>query len=224
MLRTATTAAIFALGVAVTGVLVNSASDSEMVPIRLADRVLAVAVNEVTVAQWRACSDAGACEAIAGQGEDADSLPITGVNWFDVQAYISWANAAEGRHFRLPTAEEWRLISGKPMQPKRKPLFDDPRMAWAASYGQEDTPAGPVRLQGTWSTSRDGIHDLEGNVWEWTASCNSATQDPARCAAMHVMGAHDAVMSVFVRDPESGGCATGKPPTHIGFRLVEDPS
>jgi formylglycine-generating enzyme required for sulfatase activity len=222
MLRSAIFGAVLAMGVAVTALLVNGTSGQEMVPVRLADRMLSVAVNEVTVAQWQACSDAGACEVIARPDGNAGLLPVTGVNWFDVQAYISWTNETEGRRFRLPTIDEWRLINGKPEQPKRKPLFEDPRMAWAAAYGQEDTPGGPVRVQGSWSTSKDGIHDMDGNVWEWTASCSNAMQCPTRCAAMHVMGAHDAIMSVFVRDPASGGCATGKPPTHIGFRLVED--
>lgn len=222
MPRTGIFTALIAVSLAATPFLVDSKSDRGMVPVRLAGKSLAVAVNEVTVAQWQACVENQACDAVAAPGPDADVWPVTGVNWFDVQAYITWVNAAEGRRFRLPTFDEWRLISRKLGQAKRKPLFDDPRMAWAANYGQENTPGGPVRPQGAWSTSNDGIHDLDGNVWEWTASCTSAAQDPTRCAAMHVMGAHDAVMSVFVRDPASGGCATGKPPTHIGFRLVED--
>jgi formylglycine-generating enzyme required for sulfatase activity len=98
-------------------------------------------------------------------------------------------------------------------------------MAWAAQYGQEETPGGPVRTQGSWSGTADGIFDVNGNVWEWTDSCITAAPlgvDATRCPAMKVMGAHASVLSVFVRNPASGGCATGKPPTHVGFRLVED--
>jgi hypothetical protein len=62
MLRSAIFGAVLAVGVAVTALLVNGTSGQEMVPVRLADRMLSVAANEVTVAQWQACSDAGACE------------------------------------------------------------------------------------------------------------------------------------------------------------------
>jgi hypothetical protein len=30
------------------------------------------------------------------------------------------------------------------------------------------------------------------------------------------------VLSIFVRDPASGGCSAGVPPANIGFRLVRD--
>ena len=102
---------------------------------------------------------------------------------------------------------------------------DDPRLAWAANYGQEETPGGPVRPQGAWSRSKDGVRDLDGNVWEWTASCMDTQQAGVtadRCPAFKAMGAHTATVSVFVRNPAAGGCSSGKPPTHIGFRLVED--
>lgn len=220
MLRTGFILAAVAAGLAVLSLPGEVEVGYEMVPVRLQGKSLAMAVNEVTVAQWRQCESEGACDALASAA--ADAMPVTGVNWFDTQTFIAWANRRQGRHYRLPTIEEWRLVSGHSGKPLRKPLFDDPRLAWAANYGQEETPRGPVQAAGTWSTSRQGIHDLEGNVWEWTESCANAKQDPSRCAAMSVMGAHEAVVSVFVRDPASGGCATGTPPTHLGFRLVED--
>ena len=215
------TAIAFAAGTLSAAYLTPHAAAPDMVQIQVDGEPLRVAINEVTVSDWQACVDDGACESITSTKANAANLPLTGVNWFDVQAYISWRNAREGRTFRLPTAEEWSEIGGKKTLAKRKLLFDDPRMAWAAAYGQEETPRGPVRAQGAWSRTGDGVNDLEGNVWEWTASCSDPKGDPNRCPAMHVMGAHDAVLSVFVRNPASGGCASGSPPTHVGFRLVE---
>jgi formylglycine-generating enzyme required for sulfatase activity len=66
---------------------------------------------------------------------------------------------------------------------------------------------------------------LDGNVWEWTSSCfrpgfESATEN--RCPAFVAAGEHEAIVSLFVRDPATGGCALGTPPTHLGFRLVSD--
>lgn len=222
MFRTGILMAVSAAGIAVLSLLAKGPAGFEMVPVQLDGRTLAVAVDEISVGQWLKCQEDRACDTIANTAAQSAKIPVTGVNWFDVQDFIRWANAEKGRRYRLPTVEEWRLISGKPQKAPRKPLFDDPRMAWAASYGQEKTPGGPVRAQGTWSTTKDGIQDMEGNVWEWTASCTTDTQDPTRCAAMHVMGAHESTMSVFVRDPASGGCVNGTPPTYLGFRVVED--
>ena len=147
-------------------------------------------------------------------------MPMTGVNWFDVANYLTWFNARHGTQLRLPSAVEWRAFSKVPEPRAQRPLFTDPRLAWAANYGQEEGPGGPVRIQGSWPRTPDGIADVAGNVWEWTSSCAVST-DAAHCPAMKAMGAHVAAVSVFVRNPESGGCATGKPPSHIGFRLVE---
>jgi len=39
-----------------------------------------------------------------------------------------------------------------------------------------------------------------------------------------VEGAHRTYMTDFIRDPKSGGCAQGVPPTNLGFRLVVESS
>jgi formylglycine-generating enzyme required for sulfatase activity len=197
----------------------------DMVPLRVENRTLYVSRHEVTVAQWQACVEDGACEDIVKPMPQAGEFPATGLNWFDATSFIAWHNGKTGQTVRLPTLAEWHIIHAARVPSARKPLFDDPRLAWAAGYGLETTPGGPARAIGAWSRSKDGILDLEGNVWEWTASCiskNPVGIDAQRCPAMHVAGAHDAVVSVFVRDPASGGCATGKPPTHMGMRLVRD--
>lgn len=220
--------AIVLLAVISAGVLHLAGPDApalDMVPVATGGTPLKVARYEVTVAEWNACVNAGACDDIARKNVDARTTPMTGVNWFDVASYITWYNGKHGRSVRLPTAVEWRDFSGVAEPVPQKPLFDDPRLAWAANYGQEETPGGPVRPQGSGPRSKDGLRDLEGNVWEWTSSCLGAADGvaaPGKCPAFKAMGAHTATVSVFVRNPAAGGCTSGKPPTHIGFRVVED--
>lgn len=198
----------------------------EMVPVAMERGTLNVSRFEVTIAQWNDCVSAGACEDVARKHASAGKMPMTGVNWFDAQAYVRWASAAHGRHFRLPTAEEWRAFSGFPEPLARRVLFQDPRLAWAAGYGQQDSPGGPVRSQGAGKPTEQGLEDVDGNVWEWTSTCAqpglAGATDDNRCPAMTVMGAHRAVISVFVRNPAAGGCSMGKPPAHLGFRIVEE--
>jgi formylglycine-generating enzyme required for sulfatase activity len=225
MLRSGTIIALLGLAVALSPGATREAPALDMVPVRVSSDTILVARHEVTVAQWQACVDARACADIVPAAKHPETTPATGVNWFDAMAFIAWHNGVTGKSLRLPTLGEWHAINGTQARPAQQPLFNDPRLAWAANYGREETPGGPVRAVGIWSKSRDGVLDLGGNVWEWTASCitdKPVGVDADRCPAMRVAGTHDALLSVFVREPASGGCATGKPPTHIGFRLVED--
>lgn len=183
---------------------------------------LSVARYEVTWNDWQRCAGAGACAHLPKPRLGKAPVPATGVNAFDAGAYIAWRNAGTGHRYRLPTAEEWRAIAiDLPRKPARK-LFDDPRLAWAASYGSMEQVSAVVRPSGQFGTFANGISDLAGNVWEWTSTCAAPGMDAATCPAYLVEGLHETALSVFVRDPASGGCAVGAPPANIGFRLVED--
>ena len=186
-------------------------------------RLLLVAEREVTRRDWQACADAGACEALQGDVTNSGpDEPMTGVNHLDAEAYIAWANANSALQYRLPSAEEWRIIAAElPRKPKKK-LFDDPRLAWAADYGSMETVSGVVRPSGAFGNLPNGIADLGGNVWEWTSTCTLTGADASHCPAYLTEGLHETAISVFVRDPASGGCAMGAPAANIGFRLVAE--
>ncbi len=221
MIKTGTILAVLAIAIGLGPMAKPEAPRIEMVPVIINGRPLNVAPYEVSVAQWQLCVDAGACDDIMKPVARPELTPATGLNWFDADEFVQWYNATHTTAVRLPTVAEWSGLGGPMPRKKSKLLFDDPRLAWAATYGQMKSPGGPVRVQGAWSKSSSGIHDLDGNVWEWTASCIEGA-DPANCPAAHVVGAHDTILSVFVREPASGGCSSGAPPTHVGLRLVED--
>ncbi len=184
---------------------------------------LLVMSREVTRRDWKACADAGACEDLTGPiTQGSPDMPMTGVNRFDVDAYLAWINGRGAHAYRLPTAGEWQaLAAGLPRRDYKK-LFDDPRLAWAADYGSMPAVSGVLRRSGGFGTLANGLSDLSGNVWEWTATCARDGIEAARCPAYKVEGLHETALSVFVRDPFSGGCASGAPPNHVGFRLVSD--
>ena len=195
---------------------------AEMMPVAIAGHALQVSRHEVTVASWRQCYAERGCSHLPVNPSNSDQLPVTDVNWFDVNEYLRWANTRDGGGLRLPTLDEWRVIARSLPHEEPAPRFTDPRLAWAANYGQETAPSGPPRAVGTFSTTPEGISDLNGNVWEWTSSCIKLEFGDL-CPAYVAAGEHEATVSVFVRDPASGGCATGTPPAHLGFRLVADP-
>ncbi len=195
-----------------------------LVPLANGTTIL-VSRHEVTVADWRVCFENGGCSHLPVVPSAPPDMPVTGLNWFDVGEYIAWVKRASGADLRLPTIEEWRVIARSLPHKPETLLFTDPRLAWAATYGQDIPPPGPPRKSGSFTTTAEGVADLDGNVWEWTSSCAApgfTGSDADRCPAYVAAGAHEATVPVFIRDPSAGGCTTGTPPSHLGFRLVSD--
>ncbi len=196
----------------------------DLVTVQLNDgRLLGVSRYEISQHDWRQCAKAGACPVLVKDAGDRDAVPMTGVNAFDVEAYIAWINNSTGQRYRLPTAAEWRELASELPRREKPKLFDDPRLAWAADYGTMEAVPARVEVQGHFGTLRNGLSDLAGNVWEWTSTCVGPGFDSSTCPAFLVEGEHEAPLSVFIRDPASGGCSSGVPPANVGFRLVRDP-
>lgn len=182
---------------------------------------------EVTVGEWNRCAVEGACELTlrARPDQDPATTPATGLNYLDVQQYVIWINKRSRHSFRLPTAEEWSSMAVAVLPEKPAPLFTDPSLTWASSYLIEGRAPRALKPQGSFSSSPEGVGDLDGSVWEWTNECydgGSGVRKLARCPAFFVGGEHIAAMSFLVRDPARGGCAVGVPPAHLGMRLVSD--
>lgn len=220
--------------VAVWGVLDRHAPEPAIRPV-MADQPIVlpdgaslyVQRHEVTVAEWNTCHAQGACtvDVRARPDQDPAITPATGVSYVDVQEYLRWINSETDHDFRLPTAKEWALMAAAVLPDDPDPLFSDPSLTWASSYLTEGLAPRALKPQGSFSTSPEGIADLDGSVWEWTQDCYAGVADgidPARCPAFFVGGEHVAAMSFLVRDPARGGCAVGTPPAHLGLRLVTD--
>ena len=225
MFRSAFALVLGATALSWAGLPLDRSFRDQMIPVEMASdagRTIYVSRFEVTVGSWMECYKDKGCALAPPASTHGKAVPMTGVNWFDVQDYIAWAKSRSGLKLRLPSLAEWRELNRTLVKPKLPPLFSDPRLAWAANYGQDDSPGGPVRTSGSFSTTPDGISDLDGNVWEWTSTCYKTGMYGSDCPAFIASGAHEAAMSVFVGNPASGGCATGTPPTYLGFRLVAD--
>ena len=94
----------------------------------------------------------------------SESFPVTDVTWEDARAYASWAGK------RLPSEEEWEFAA-RGTDGRRYPWGEtwQPDAANVLSKTGEKRTAEPVgrHPQGA---SPFGVHDLSGNVWEWTSS------------------------------------------------------
>ena len=142
---------------------------------------VALGRTEVTVGQYQACAAAGACRPRHPRWPEAD-MPMTEVTAQDAEAYLAWLSARTGKRYRLPTEAEWEAAAragtrtaypwGETMEPGRAVCqrCDD-------RFDHRPAPVASMAAN-PWN-----LHDMHGNVWEWTADCWDAA-----CASRVVRG------------------------------------
>jgi formylglycine-generating enzyme required for sulfatase activity len=125
---------------------------------------------EVTQEQWQAVMGAA-----AGSFKGDRRRPVETVTWFEVQDFLRrLTERSPDSVFRLPTEAEWELAcrtgtptayhvgaSLGPAQARIDPRRPDDATGPPASNG-------PVPV-GSFAPNSWGLHDMHGNVWEWTA-------------------------------------------------------
>jgi formylglycine-generating enzyme required for sulfatase activity len=155
--------------------------------------------TEVTNAQYRQFEpdhDSGSYESLTLNAPDQ---PVVRVKWQEAVAYADWLSSKTGLQFRLPTEAEWeyaaragrtdsRTWGDNPNQACRHAnIYDETARKvkpfnWA-NYPCQDgyVVAAPV---GKYAANAFGLHDMLGNVGEWTCSEYDSTYagGETRCA------------------------------------------
>lgn len=135
---------------------------------------------EVTFDEWKACVSSGGCNGYQpgdyGYGEG--TRPVIHVSMRDARLYAQWLSTETGESYRLLTEAEWEYAAR---------AGTNGAYWWGAAASHEYANYGaPVCCDGL-AAGRDewartspvgsfpanafGLHDMNGNVWEWVEDC-----------------------------------------------------
>jgi len=161
---------------------------------------------EVTQEQW---------QAIMGTNPSyfrGANLPVEMVSWNDVQEFLQRLNQRTGRNYRLPTEAEWEFAARGGTATSFCPggcefsgSNNENAVAWhTGNSGNHTHPVGRL------AANELGIHDMSGNVWEWTSCVLGVLRGGGWNGTLH---SHLRVTGRIGFAPSSRGST-------IGFRVV----
>ena len=150
--------------------------------------------------------------------------PVENVSWQDAEEFVRKLNERESRQahrYRLPTEAEWEYAARSRTYGARHLELQE--TAWHGAYGGYGThPVGRLQPSGA------GLHDMLGNVWEWTADWYGEypsgpvtdPRGPGTGSARVARGGSWLNAARLVRSAYRSRRAPGFRRSYIGFRLV----
>ncbi|MCI0335029.1 MAG: formylglycine-generating enzyme family protein [Planctomycetes bacterium] len=151
-------------------------------------------------------------------------LPVVGISWFEAWAYARWVGK------RLPNDAEWTKAGAWPVETAPGRIAQR-RYPWGESFDVRRAhlfgsgAQGPVSVdEFPGGVSVGGIHQLIGNVWEWTATPLAELGDPSLHVSESVMSIRGGAFDTYFENHatchyQSGEHALSRRP-NIGFRLA----
>ena len=148
--------------------------------------------------------------------------PVVNLTWDEAQAYCEWVGG------RLPTEAEWEYAArggvGGRLFPWGEGFADESN---AISTGDADRWENTAPV-GSLSPHGFGLHDMAGNVWEWTASQYLADGDPTATKDGYDVrvirgGSWDSSRMRLRSSERTGLSRHGRHNLYVGFRCVREP-
>ena len=190
---------------------------------------LEIGIFPVTVGEWVVFDP--------NHDQAANDLPVVNVSHRDIARYLAWLNESQtGRPWRLPTEEEWEYAcrAGTETIFNTGDQLDRAEANFLFDESIERVGPGCRTAVVTYPPNPWGLHDLHGNVAEWTASdvadleamCWTERRENPLCTNTgtqlrnHRGGAYDAVMMSELRNTMRGGLFADQSAPTVGFRCA----
>jgi iron(II)-dependent oxidoreductase len=151
-------------------------------------------------------------------------LPVVGISWYEAWAYARWVGK------RLPTDAEWTKAGAWPVESapgrvaqRRYPWGESFDVRRAHLYGSGQS--GPVAVdEFPGGMSVGGIHQLIGNVWEWTTTPLVDLADPTLHVSESVISVRGGAFDTYFENQATCHYQSGEHPLsrrrNIGVRLA----
>lgn len=184
----------------------------------------AIGKFEVTFDEWSACVQDGKCNEVEDEGWGRGRRPVINVTWTEADHYTKWLSRKTGQFYELPTEAEWeyaaqagagraRFFGLKPGDVCKYANVYDETAQTEFDFGWSHLPCNdgmattaPV---GSFKPNPFGLHDILGNVWEWTQDCqNGMWRNAPRNSSARVRG--DCFERAF-----RGGSWINHPPAYL---------
>ncbi|MDM8568424.1 SUMF1/EgtB/PvdO family nonheme iron enzyme [Thiotrichales bacterium HSG1] len=97
--------------------------------------------------------------------------PVINVSWYDAVAYTDWLSEQTGYNYRLPSEREWEYAAAANSDTtywwgyKLEKNYANCAICGGDWDGRQTAPVGKFKA------NKFGLHDVIGNVMEWTFSC-----------------------------------------------------
>ena len=110
-----------------------------------------------------------------------DRDPVVCVLWRDAQEYVEWLSRKTGKRYRLLSESEWeyaarggrtttRYWGESAAEQCRHANARDASTGWTNGVACDDGYARTAPV-GSFTKNQYGLHDMSGNVYEWTQDC-----------------------------------------------------
>jgi len=134
-------------------------------------------------------------------GRNYKDYPVNHITWYGAKAYVRWLSSQTKRHYALPSATQWTQMA--------KIGFNANKL-----YAQANYNSGVLFQKGLKEPNRFGIHDIFGNVFEWTTTSAGAGK--------HVIkgGSYRSKRSFLVPHKSSSAYDTNANRGDLGFRII----
>lgn len=184
------------------------------------ERPFRLSICPITVGDWQAWKQ-------NGRGDCNPDLPVTRISWYEAKAYCEWLSQRSGKLWRLPTEIEWEYACRAGTD---SPFFTGSMIEVSQAnflYAEDGRRVGVGELLpvGCYEANAFGLHDMHGNVCEWTGDlwrptlADDSPPDPGRRAVRG--GAWD-YLPRMLRSSWRDALPPETKRDNLGFRVVTE--